>query len=51
MKNKTTAFYRGKTGVQVDFSAGEISSDGAVVLLEQHGETTQTACFHPNAGL
>ena len=35
MRNKTTAFYRGKTGVHVDFSAGEISSDGAVVLLEK----------------
>ncbi|MCG8340290.1 MAG: transposase, partial [Cytophagales bacterium] len=35
MRNKITAFYRGKTGVHVDFSAGEISSDGAVVLLEK----------------
>lgn len=35
MRNKNTIFYRGKTQVLVDFSAGEISSDGAVVLLEK----------------
>ncbi len=35
MRNKNTAFYRGKTAVEVDFSAGEISSDGALVLLEK----------------
>ena len=35
MRNITTAFYRGKTGVHVDFSAGGISPDGAVVLLEK----------------
>ncbi len=35
MRNKNTAFYRGNTQVSVDFSAGEISSDGAIVLLEK----------------
>ncbi|MEQ9262880.1 MAG: IS1380 family transposase [Owenweeksia sp.] len=35
MSNKNTAFYRGNTQVQVDFSAGQISSDGAIVLLEK----------------
>lgn len=35
MRNKNTAFYRGKTEISVDFSAGDISSDGAVVLLEK----------------
>jgi hypothetical protein len=35
MSNKNTAFYRNNTAVSVDFSAEEISSDGAVVLLEK----------------
>jgi len=35
MSEKTTAFYRGNTEVSVDFSAGGVSSDGAVVLLEK----------------
>lgn len=35
MSSKNTAFYRGNTQVSVDFSAGEISSDGALVLLEK----------------
>jgi len=35
MRNKNTAFYRGNTQVSVDFSVGEISSDGAIVLLEK----------------
>lgn len=35
MSYKTTIFYRGNTAVSVDFSAEEISSDGAVVLLEK----------------
>ena len=35
MSNKSTIFYRGNTAVSVDFSAEEISSDGAVVLLEK----------------
>lgn len=35
MSHKNTAFYRGNTQVSVDFSAGELSSDGAVVLLEK----------------
>ena len=35
MRHKNTAFYRGNTRVSVDFSAEEISSDGAVVLLEK----------------
>lgn len=35
MSHKATAFYRGKTEVSVDFSASEISSDGALILLEK----------------
>lgn len=35
MSNKNTIFYRGNTAVSIDFSAGQISSDGAVVLLEK----------------
>ncbi len=35
MSSKITAFYRGNTQVSVDFSASEISSDGAIVLLEK----------------
>jgi hypothetical protein len=35
MRNRNTVFYRGKTEVSVDFSAGEISSDGSVLLLEK----------------
>lgn len=35
MRSKNTAFYRGKTAIEVDFSAEEISSDGALVLLEK----------------
>lgn len=35
MRNKTTVFYRGKTAINLDFSADEISSDGALVLLEK----------------
>ena len=35
MSNKNTIFYRGNTAVSLDFSAEEISSDGAVVLLEK----------------
>lgn len=35
MSHKDTAFYRGKQAVLFDFSAEEISSDGAVLLLEQ----------------
>ena len=35
MRNKNTAYYRGNIQVSVDFSAHEISSDGAVVLLEK----------------
>jgi len=35
MSNKNTVFYRGNTAVSVDFSAEEISSDGAVILLEK----------------
>jgi hypothetical protein len=35
MSNKNTIFYRGKKEISVDFSAGEISSDGSVVLLEK----------------
>ncbi len=35
MSTKSKIFYRGKTEVFVDFSAEEISSDGAVILLEK----------------
>ena len=35
MSKKTTAFYRGNTEVSVEFSAEEVSSDGAVVLLDK----------------
>jgi hypothetical protein len=35
MAHKNTIFYRNKAAVTVDFSAGEISSDGAIVLLEK----------------
>ena len=35
MSNKYTAYYQGNTSVSVDFSADQISSDGAVVLLEK----------------
>ena len=35
MRDKNTVFYRGNTEVSVDFSAEEISSDGALILLEK----------------
>lgn len=35
MSHKNTLFYRGNTAISVDFSAEEISSDGAIVLLEK----------------
>ena len=35
MSHKDTIFYRGRTAVSMDFSADEISSDGAVLLLEK----------------
>jgi hypothetical protein len=35
MSDKNTVFYRQNAAVHVDFSAEEISSDGAVVLLEK----------------
>jgi hypothetical protein len=35
MSAKNTSFYRNNTAVLVDFSAEEISSDGALVLLEK----------------
>ncbi len=35
MSHKNTIYYRGKVSVSVDFSGEEISSDGAVVLLEK----------------
>ena len=35
MSTKYTAYYQGNTSVSVDFSADQISSDGAVVLLEK----------------
>jgi len=35
MSNKNTLFYRGNVRVSVDFSGEEISSDGALILLEK----------------
>jgi len=35
MSHKDTVFYRGNTAISLDFSAEEISSDGAVLLLEK----------------
>jgi hypothetical protein len=35
MRHKDTAFYRGNTSVSIDFTAEEISSDRAVLLLEK----------------
>lgn len=35
MSHKDTVFYRGRTCISMDFSADEISSDGAVLLLEK----------------
>ena len=35
MSHKDTVFYRGKRAISFDFSAEEISSDGAVLLLEK----------------
>ncbi len=35
MSNKDTVFYRGETAIKLDFSAEEISSDGAVLLLDK----------------
>ena len=35
MSHKDTAFYRGRTAISFDFSAEEISSDGAVLLLDR----------------
>ena len=35
MSDKATAFYRRNTQVCVDFAAGEIRSNGVVVLLEK----------------
>ena len=35
MSHKDPIFYRGRTAVSMDFSADEISSDGAVLLLEK----------------
>ncbi|MEM0938682.1 MAG: hypothetical protein AAF600_03205 [Bacteroidota bacterium] len=35
MREVITAFYREKKAINVDFSAEEISSDGALVLLEK----------------
>lgn len=35
MSHKDTVFYRGRTAISMDFSADEVSSDGAVLLLEK----------------
>lgn len=52
MSSKNTLFYRGKQAVAVKFSAGEISSDGAVVYLEKlerkHGIIKRVSQFIPD---
>lgn len=35
MSHKNTVFYRGNTSISMDFSAEEVSSDGAILLLEK----------------
>jgi hypothetical protein len=35
MSNKDTVFYRGNTAVSLDFPAEDISSNGALLLLEK----------------
>src|SRR5690554_7943070 len=49
MSIKNTVFYRGKKEVLVDFSAQEISSDGALIYLEQlerkHGLLKRISSF------
>jgi len=35
MSSKNTIFYRGNKAISADFSAEQISSDGAVLLLEK----------------
>ncbi|MDH5400801.1 MAG: IS1380 family transposase [Cyclobacteriaceae bacterium] len=35
MSNKSTVFYKGNKAISVDFTADQISSDGALVLLEK----------------
>ena len=35
MSHKDTVFYRGRTAISMDFSADEVSTDGAVLLLEK----------------
>ena len=53
MSNKDTIFYRGKTAISLDFSAEEISSDGAVLLLEkierEHGLVRYFSSFLPDS--
>ena len=46
MRGKNTAFYRGNTKVSIDFSTGETSSDGAVVLLERKHKLTHHLSGH-----
>ena len=52
MSNKNTIFYRGNKSISVDFSASEISSDGAIVLLEKierkNGLIKHLASFIPD---
>ncbi|WP_101334779.1 transposase [Brumimicrobium salinarum] len=52
MSIKNTVFYRGKKEVLVDFSAQEISSDGALIYLEQlerkHGLLKRISSFIPD---
>jgi len=52
MSHKDTVFYKGNTSVILDFSAEEISSDGAVLLLEKlerkHGLLRYFSQFIPD---
>jgi len=52
MRSKDTVFYRGNTAISLDFSAEEISTDGAVLLLEKlerkHGLIRYFSKFFPD---
>ena len=48
MSTKNTIFYRRNTAISVDFSAEEISSDGAVVLLEKIERKHQLISYFSN---
>ena len=52
MRHKDTVFYRGRTAVSLDFTAEEISTDGAILLLEKlerkHGILRYFSKFIPD---